>query len=77
VSDIYDPLYGDAVVLITDLKAERDRLRAALERIVDRLRAALERIVDDDTVDTDVYMSMKREDMVALARRALEDSNGE
>ena len=30
---LYDPTYGDAVVLITDLRAERDRLRAALEEI--------------------------------------------
>ena len=30
---VYDPSYGDAVVLITDLKAERDKLRAALEEI--------------------------------------------
>jgi hypothetical protein len=28
---VYDPSYGDAVVLIADLKAERDKLRAALE----------------------------------------------
>ena len=35
---LYDPIYGDAVVLITDLKAEI----AALQTERDRLRAQLE-----------------------------------
>jgi hypothetical protein len=39
---VYDPSYGDAVALITDLKAERDRLLEALGYIDDVARRALE-----------------------------------
>jgi regulator of replication initiation timing len=65
---IYDPSYGDAVVLISDLKTERDKLfeengkLAAVYAERDRLRAALEQIIEHyDTNEAD-----------AIARRALE-----
>jgi hypothetical protein len=79
---LYDPIYGDAVVLITDLKAEIAALkaeRAVLQGVVtsyamterelkaerDWLRAALERIAHGET---DGWGGAE------IARRALEQS---
>ena len=55
----YDPCYGDAVVLITDLKAERDRLRPALDRIAWHDKCGRDSLT-------------KLEQAVEIARRALE-----
>jgi hypothetical protein len=71
---LYDPIYGDAVVLITDLKAEiaalqteRDRLRAQLE---ERLYETAPRLANENK-----GLRAALEDIVGLSKEAGPNTN--